>query len=357
MTERLRIVHLCPTGNWAGTEQMVSQMANAVADSHEVTVCLLDTSPLSPQELRTSFDPRVSIVEIPASASPGERAHVLASRVHEPDLVHAHLRPGLDIARMLPWRAPRLGHAHVRFFSAQFFDIDAVACVSRWQMDDIPPSFTGPSFHCPNWIVPFDTASDADLDAFRRRHRIDGRGVTIGAVGRLSEEKGMDLLIEAFLTMSERETSQLVILGDGPQLERLESLAASDPRIVFCGYVPAARRYLDAFDVFANCSRLESFGMSLLEAMSKSKPIVSTAARGPAEILSGQPATVVPIDDRTALTEALDSAVRARRAGEAAPVYDLSAYAPAVGRDKLLSAYEQLVTALHSRTHSGRTQC
>ena len=171
----------------------------------------------------------------------------------------------------------------------------------------------------------------------RPHHRLDAAAVAalrrdmgagpddfvIGAVGRLHRVKGFDLLLQAF-AQARPDRARLVIVGDGEERARLEALAGE--RVVFLGYQARVKDHYQAFDLLAVSSRTEPFSLTILEAMDAGLPIVATAAEGPKEILTGQPAGLVPLDDVEALAAAL------RRAAEARPGrvrYDLSRFSMA----------------------------
>jgi len=114
-------------------------------------------------------------------------------------------------------------------------------------------------------------------------------GVTIGAIGRLSTEKGFDLLIEAFARLvSEGMDIRLLILGEGAQRSILEDqikrLNISE-RVFMPGYRLDGHLYLPYLKLFAISSLTEGLPMVLLEAMRAAVPIVSTSVGGIPEVL------------------------------------------------------------------------
>ena len=100
-----------------------------------------------------------------------------------------------------------------------------------------------------------------------------------------------------------------MIVGDGPERERLERLAASlgiAQRVAFEGWQSDARDFLTTFDVFVLPSRFEGFPLVLLEAMLAGLPVVATDVGSVAEaVQDGETGLLVPPDDVQALNEAL----------------------------------------------------
>lgn len=132
-------------------------------------------------------------------------------------------------------------------------------------------------------------------------------GPTVGAVGRLAPQKGLDVLIRAAALLPPDVTCMLV--GDGPLRGDLERLAASlgvADRVLITGWVERARDYLPALDVVALPSRFEGFPLSAVEAMLASRPLVATPVQSiPEAVEDGITGLLVPPEDGDALARAI----------------------------------------------------
>lgn len=104
--------------------------------------------------------------------------------------------------------------------------------------------------------------------------------ITFSFAGRLSPEKGLDLLLEAFAIVAERaEKARLLIIGDGPEKQRLKRLSQDlgiSRRVVFTGHQSFGMALVDQSDCFVMSSKHEGQPMVLLEAQVLGKPIVSS---------------------------------------------------------------------------------
>lgn len=135
---------------------------------------------------------------------------------------------------------------------------------------------------------------------------------TIGFIGRLHECKAVDVLIEACAAIKERGVDfKLLLAGDGPEREALHALAEKcgvAERIEWLGWVDAAKKeeFFDRIDILAMPSRQEAFGMVMLEAMARGKPVVVSDCEVPAKIVTeARCGRVVPRNDENALADAL----------------------------------------------------
>jgi len=143
------------------------------------------------------------------------------------------------------------------------------------------------------------------------------------AMGRLVEQKGFDLLIEAFASAGPRDYGwRLVIIGDGPGRKALENLAVTAgvrDIVEFTGRVDRPEALLGTADMFVLSSRYEGFPNALVEAMALGIACVAFDCRsGPADIIrDGVDGVLVPPENVAALSAAMralmgDDVARAR---------------------------------------------
>lgn len=128
----------------------------------------------------------------------------------------------------------------------------------------------------------------------------------LGSVGRLDEQKGYELLVEA---LPDLPGATAVVIGEGPLRAALEARAAElgvSDRLRLPGWSDEARGSLPTFDVFVLPSRYEGLPLSIVEAMLAGLPVVATAVGSVAEAVEdGVTGFVVPPGDRAALVAAL----------------------------------------------------
>ncbi|MCL4552786.1 MAG: glycosyltransferase [Candidatus Marsarchaeota archaeon] len=105
----------------------------------------------------------------------------------------------------------------------------------------------------------------------------------IVAVGRLSPEKNLPLLLEACALLRDRLEIETLIVGDGPERERLETLCSAlglSDLVAFSGHLQNPLPVIQASALFVQTSHYEGFGLAMLEAMVLGKPILAVASSG-----------------------------------------------------------------------------
>lgn len=139
-----------------------------------------------------------------------------------------------------------------------------------------------------NGIEPL-TACDGDQKEVRDELGIGSGTFIFGTVSRLDPIKNQELMLRAFAKFHEHHgDSALLLVGDGPEKENLTNLAADldiSDSVHFTGFRPVPRKYIATIDVFLLSSHSEGTSMTLLEAMSLSKPVIATRVGGNPEIV------------------------------------------------------------------------
>jgi glycosyltransferase involved in cell wall biosynthesis len=176
--------------------------------------------------------------------------------------------------------------------------------------------------------------TERDAEAWRRKYRITDRVQAIWnpiprfaddgenspgpsnepaialAVGRLTTQKGFDLLLHAWQNLGEARNGWVLrIVGGGEEESALKALVNElgiDDSVVFVGQVRDVSQEYRAASLYVMSSRWEGLPMTLLEAQHFGLPSVSTdCPTGPREVLSGGSGRLVKPEDPQALAEGL----------------------------------------------------
>jgi len=226
------------------------------------------------------------------------------------------------------------------------------ACVRRWAPPGARVELIGNGVP----IGPMPT-SEERIEA-RARLGIPLGARVLGYVGRLHEEKGVDLLVDAFLeTFAAREDVHLILIGKGklePEL-RARTERSGCRRIHLLGEIVPASSLLPAFDVYVQPSRREGRSLSMLEAMAAGLPTLAQGIPPIREIhVEGLTAILVPPAPRPAFGPAMlklldDEELRARmgrRAREQVGRHSVETMAEAYAQlyEEILAARRRVAT-------------
>jgi len=174
------------------------------------------------------------------------------------------------------------------------------------------------------------------------------------ALGRLAEEKAYDVLLRAHARVTASGLAHsLVVIGEGPEREALEALAAElgvSDTVLMPGFVSNPFPVVASASLFCFPSRSEGWGLALAEALALGVPVVAAdCVSGPAEILDdGRYGSLVPVDSVPELAAAIAGhlrapellATRAKAGQEHAGSFSVAARA-----ETYVSLFEELLSA------------
>lgn len=251
---------------------------------------------LSP-DATLSFLTRANIANAWAMTGRG-RPWLISERVN----TSAHLGGAFAAEAMVRMVYPRAAH---------------VIAVSEGVVDDLAANFGVARARMSAIANPVDHRRIAELAA--EPPALTPAGPYIVAAGRLMPNKNFPLLLRAYAEAAPE--ARLVILGEGPEREALQALAATlgiADRVDMPGFVANPFAVVSRAHVYAMPSNAEGFPNGLVEAMACGVPVVATnCASGPSEILAGRSrdaiggridvdaGALVPTDDVQAFATAL----------------------------------------------------
>jgi glycosyltransferase involved in cell wall biosynthesis len=147
------------------------------------------------------------------------------------------------------------------------------------------------------------------LQSLKPSWRGEEGSIILGVASRLDAIKGLNFLLQAFAIICKQCNVHLVVVGDGPEKQRL-CMQASDllltERVTFVGYQANVADWLESFDVFCLPSLSETLSLSLIEALRAGLASVASKVGGIVEVVRNeQEALLVPPANAHALANAL----------------------------------------------------
>lgn len=143
--------------------------------------------------------------------------------------------------------------------------------------------------------------------ALRAQWGVSEENFTLVHVGRLAAEKNLDLLIQAYSALRQKDARvRLVMVGDGPERAGLEQRF---PEVIFAGVrhgEDLAAHYASA-DLFVFPSLTETFGNVTLEAMASALPVVAFDYAAAAQYVTADSGCLAPLENNAAFVRACET--------------------------------------------------
>lgn len=176
-------------------------------------------------------------------------------------------------------------------------------CVAR----RISPA--GKSMVIPNGIDLARFACAEEKASLRRELGVETPDPLLIYTGRLSREKGVDVLLEAAAMLKDQGAAlSLWLVGEGgerPALEAQVSRLGLEKCVRLWGWQAQVERFLCAADIFTLPSRSEALSVALLEALAAGLPVVVTQVGDSPHLAQGGAGLAIPPDDPAGLSQAL----------------------------------------------------
>ena len=173
---------------------------------------------------------------------------------------------------------------------------------------------------------------------------------TFISVGNLNGSKAYDVLINAFKVFKTQEqgNSILKIIGDGPLKKVLEKqiakLALTQEVFLLGALSPqGVLEELQKAHCFVSSSRVETFGVAIVEALAVGLPVIATKCGGPEEIIKEGIGQLVPINDEEALAQAMRTMALDKYDSKKIRQYVELEFSKKVIANKLIAFYKRVI--------------
>ncbi|MEO8228258.1 MAG: glycosyltransferase [Chloroflexota bacterium] len=324
---RIRVVEVLATGTNGGAQEHVLGLLTRI-DPTRYDVHVLSLSPGSTVRKLQRNGISVTVIDEPDDAiATGAVAALLAEL--RPEIVHSHMyraelvgtRAAIalgEIGRPRPYIVSTVHSSRIRSEEDRRVlrlltpRIDRLIAVSRSIVEKL--------HHEGRDTAPISLIhSGVDLERYdhqepcctlREEYDLPSEGPIVGVVARLEPEKGHPTLLEAWPSvLAAVPDATLLVVGEGSRREALEALAHElgvAERVVFTGRRDDVPAVTAALDVAVLPSYREAQGLTILEAMALSRPIVASNVGGiPEMVEDGITGLLVPAHDADALGAAI----------------------------------------------------
>ena len=328
----MRLLHVVAPAGFGGLERVVQTLAAAqrrAGDDVHVAAFFSNAATLEADGFSgplVEAGVRVHALIVPVRAYATERsavaklaremkAEILHTHGYRPDVVSgpvAHTVGAVAITTVHGFTGGSLRNRFYEWLQRRAFrQFDAVVAVSRPLADRLARE--GLQTRRRHLVVNGWTGSAEPLSRAVAREMlgVPSDGLLLGWVGRISAEKGLDVLARA-MPLVAMLPAHLAVVGSGPDRSLVEGLLRASgqlERVTWCGVVPDAARVFAAFDVFVLSSRTEGTPMVLFEAMSAGVPIVASRVGGVPDLLTTDEAILIAPENPEALAQAIRDVV------------------------------------------------
>lgn len=297
----MRIVHVIDSGGFYGAESMLLQLAKSQRHSGQ-SVSVLSIGkpgePVKPLEVILASEGIDAIKwRMPILPTPKQIKRMLRFfKDYQSEVVHSHGYKGNIILGLVPKRLRTFplvstvhGYTKHPFLSKmtlyQYLDslmlerVDSIALVSEAMRETVP--HMAKKDHATVVWNGIEKCKESRFD-YRYNFMKSGpdKSLTIGCLGRLSEEKNFSLIIDCMpKILNEFPNGKLIIHGEGPKRSELESRVRKmnlQQSVQILPYTDDVHRFMNEIDIYVNCSITEGMPISIIEAMRAGKLIVAT---------------------------------------------------------------------------------
>lgn len=226
---------------------------------------------------------------------------------------------------------------------------DATFVASKFQVDKLMAHGAERIVHLP-FGIERDIFGPERRDATVRARLLDGRdGPLVVAIGRLAVEKRWDVVLDGYVRFARRfPQARLVVMGDGPERDRMKARVDGRSDVRFCGFErdrAALASILASADLLIHGCPFETFGLGVAEAIASGLPAVLPDQGGAAEQASGPSVRLYPSGDAEALAAAAATLMNQPANELRAHALEAAAAVPSLEQhfDALFAHYQRLL--------------
>ncbi|NPA38289.1 MAG: glycosyltransferase family 4 protein [Candidatus Nanohaloarchaeota archaeon] len=358
-----KILHITPYLEGGGAETHIRLISKGMVErGHQVAIYFMKGSDSTKKELEKTG---IKIIK----GSPGVRgiAKLIAFiKQYKPDFVHAHLYKGEIYGTFVKWlygkklKFKLIILRHVDFWPYkprklwEFFQkyvfyptADKVVGISYAVKNFIRDEM---GYNLKNVVV-IHYGIPLNPPPSSPKYRIHKNRPTLGFAGRLTYQKGLDVLIRALKILDNTSHKlDVLIAGSGELYNFLNNLKDSfiNVNLVLLGYVKDIHNFYESIDVFVFPTRFEGFGLVVLEAMLHNKIVIASKISSIPEVV-GDAGILISKESPEELSKAIETFLRMSEKEKKKLMQKIKKQCKKFDIEIMLNKYEELYNNLLKR--------
>lgn len=294
--KKIKIIHINLSSGFAGAERHMIDLINHQSKEFETYLIKLKKNNLINY---STVRRQTKIYKISKFFKKSSLKKII--RKINPDIVHTHLG---DASRIISknWGSFKLvATCHMNYKKKHYINHDGIIVLNKTQEKVVKKEFFNKVLKINLW-PPFIKSKKQSKNYLLNKLHIKKGSYIFGSIGRFHYQKGFDLILKIFNKL-QFNNCYLVLIGNGHRDYKKEY--ENNDKIKILGHKNNPDDYLKIFNTFVFPSRWESFGLSLIEAMRKNLPIITSVNEGNKDWIKKYNVTLFNLDNENQLKESL----------------------------------------------------
>lgn len=280
----MKILHVIISKGFTGSELYVINLINYQSKYHDTMLIKNENNEVS--IYKNLLNKNVKVFDLKGFFKRFKINRII-NKV-KPDVVHTHLGNSSRIIKKKKFKL--ISTLHMNYDDRHYKNHDGLIISNETQEKKALKSFKGKIKRSLLW--PCTNKKNLTNKNLREKFSIPKNSYIFGSVGRFHKQKGFDIILKSFIKNKSKNV-YLILIGNGFK----EFIHYANKNIILLDHQYNIEDFYNFFDAYISASRWETFGISLVEAMSFNLPIITTVHEGNQEWISRYPVTTFKIDD------------------------------------------------------------
>jgi glycosyltransferase involved in cell wall biosynthesis len=294
--KRIKIIHINLSSGFAGAERHMIDLINYQSKKNQTYLIKTKKNSFINHSVVTK---KTKIYETPVFFKK-IFLKIFIQKIN-PDIIHTHLG---DASRVISknWGNFKLvATCHMNYKKKHYINHDGIIALNKTQEKNIKKTFYKKILRIPLWAPAIKSKKQSKIYLLNKLN-IQNNSYIFGSIGRFHYQKGFDLILKIFNKL-QLKNCYLILIGNNHL--NFKKIYKNNNNIKILGHKNNPDDYLKIFNTFVFPSRWESFGLSLLEAMRKNLPIITSVNEGNKDWIKKYNVTLFNVNNEVQLTKSL----------------------------------------------------